>query len=78
MRQMTPIAVTANCDVICGNWVKTIVHKRVHTADGTQQNCPVSNILRTTPCKLSATVANSVHTADETRQSSLVGVGGVN
>ena len=31
-------------------------------------------------CKQSATVANSVHTddADETRQSCLVGVGGVN
>jgi len=80
-----------------------LVLKCVHTADETVQNCPVSNIFRTTEnClqlsptqftpqtrlyktiddywKLSATVANSVHTADadKTRQSCLLGVSGVN
>ena len=60
---------------ICGvNWTGDklrLVHKCVHTADKTGQNCSVSQYIEDY-WKLSATVTNSVHTADKTRQDSLV------
>jgi len=58
------------CDVIFVNSLDQ-VHKYVHTEDK-------SPIYWGLYWKLSATVANSVHTTDETRQSCLLSVGGVN
>ena len=47
---MTPIAVSANCDVKFGNWVNTSLQTRSHRRrdSDTGQNCYVSNIFRTT------------------------------
>ena len=53
-----------------------LVHKYVHTSDETVDKTVQSPIYEDYR-KLSATVANSVYTADETRLSCLVGVGGV-
>ena len=48
-----------------------LVHKCVHTADETRQNCPVSNILRTTEnCRRLSPTQFTI--ADKTREDSLV------
>ena len=52
-----------------------LVHKCVHTADKTGQNCSVSNILKTVcDCR----ELSSHHRQDKTRRSCVVGVCGVN
>jgi len=65
---MTPFAMSANCDVILGNWVKTSLQTRSHRRRNWTKLFSLQYIQDYS--KLSETVANSFHTADadETRQ----------